>query len=213
MVIICRVAGWWCPVLARVCLWHILERGLGTTLESLVGQEKAKQAKNLIWNASKARGGDFGPARAKVLALIKAVYVLFDSPVLGPDSAQFTPDKILERVEREAKEAGFEWEEVDEQAAGLVPIMARNTPKRRQRALGAVGRQAAALKRTTKAKARAANANRHLGVIEARLAATGGGGGGSGAVVVVEGAGAEGAVEVVEVVEGKELLVPQRLRV
>ena len=34
-----------------------------------------------------------------------------------------------------------------------------------------------------------------------------------GAVVVVEGAGAEGAVEVVEVVEGKELLVPQRLRV
>ena len=158
----------------RICLWHILERGLISTITSLVGEDKAAQIKRRVWAASKWRGGTSGPARAAVLGLIKDIYGILGSPELEKDQACWSPEQILARLTKEAKDAGFEWDDA-EQPPQVEPIPQKNNRRRYQRKKG-VGARKLALGRKAQAEAKEREKLRHMSVLEARALVSGKGG-------------------------------------
>jgi hypothetical protein len=98
-----------CQLLSRLCIWHILERGLGTNLEHLVGSGPTLAFKLEVWATAKASAGDFGVARGRAIALPSTVHRLFGSPAIPASDIAWAPGNISARLTAEATDEGFVW--------------------------------------------------------------------------------------------------------
>ena len=105
-------------MVCRLCIWHILERGLGTKLESLVGVAATKAFKLEVWATARSSDGDFGVGRGRAIALPSVVHKLFGSPPIPAANAAWSPNAISARLTTEARAAGFVWSP----APGAAPV-------------------------------------------------------------------------------------------
>ena len=129
----------------RLCIWHILERGLGSKLEPLVGVGPTTAFKLEVWATARASDGDFGVARGRTIALPSTVHQLFGSPTIPDSHKQWSPGAISARVAREARAVGFTWTDlpptsVEPSASdGALPSAAASAPEPVRRGRGKRG--------------------------------------------------------------------------
>ena len=151
--------------MSRLCIWHILERGLGSKLEPLVGVGPTTAFKLEVWATARASDGDFGVARGRTIALPFTVHQLFGSPPIPDSHKQWAPGVISARVAREARAAGFTWTELPPTSTepsiggGALPSAAASAPEPVRRARGRGKRSAA-----TVAKAKPKRKSHKVGI-------------------------------------------------